>query len=281
MRIGLIADIHSNLAALEAVLPAIKRHKPDLIVSLGDQVNLGPCPRETLALLRAEGVACLHGNHERYILSAMAGDPAYAGANFESLRFNASLLSAREITFPKLLTLEGVTLCHALPEDDRFPVSDPAIAMPRLQAMRLDKPLHVLCGHSHNPVRYSLPNLTLESVSSAGCMDDGPAGFAQYAILDARDGCFSLRPLCVPYDTRPLRGQFLRGGMADFCPVMAHIICLQMEKNFDYLLRFVTLAQAIARERGEERITLDTWHEADRRFDWPGGVATAAFWRAR
>ena len=92
MRVALISDIHSNLPGLEAVLKTIKKHRPERIVSLGDQVNLGPLPRETLALLRTEGVTCLHGNHERYVLSAMDGDPAYRGANFASLRYNAALL---------------------------------------------------------------------------------------------------------------------------------------------------------------------------------------------
>ena len=93
MRVALLADIHSNLPALEAALSAAKKHHPERIISLGDQVNLGPMPRETLSLLRAESVTCLHGNHERYILSAMQGDPAYDGANFASLRFNARLLT--------------------------------------------------------------------------------------------------------------------------------------------------------------------------------------------
>ena len=45
--IALMADIHANLPAAEAVIADIRRkHKPDRIVSLGDQVNLGratPC----------------------------------------------------------------------------------------------------------------------------------------------------------------------------------------------------------------------------------------------
>ena len=65
MRVALISDIHSNLPGLEAVLKAIKKHRPERIISLGDQVNLGPLPLETLGLLHAEGVTCLHGNHER------------------------------------------------------------------------------------------------------------------------------------------------------------------------------------------------------------------------
>ena len=105
MLIALIADIHANTPALEAVLEAIRGKKPDMILSLGDQVNLGPCPRETLALLREAGARCLSGNHERYILSAMRGDPAYAGANFASLRFNASRLKAEDITFEETFDL--------------------------------------------------------------------------------------------------------------------------------------------------------------------------------
>ena len=104
--IALIADIHANLLAAEAVLSDIhKKHRPDRIISLGDQVNLGPAPRDTLRLLRSENVTCLHGNHEGYILSAMNNDPKYAGANFASLRFKASpfAMPCRKMTaFPCL-----------------------------------------------------------------------------------------------------------------------------------------------------------------------------------
>ena len=182
--IALIADIHANLLAAEAVLSDIhKKHRPDRIISLGDQVNLGPAPRDTLRLLRSENVTCLHGNHEGYILSAMNNDPKYAGANFASLRFNASLLKPDEITFQKSLSYSGVTFCHALPEDDRFPVFDPALALPRLQEKNDAPNTRIICGHGHNPLHYSLPNLTLDVIGSTGCMDDGVPGMALYAML--------------------------------------------------------------------------------------------------
>ena len=92
MRIALLSDVHANLPALEAVLRGIREKSPDKILSLGDQINLGPLPAETLALLRSEGVVCLSGNHERYVLSVLRGDSAYDGANFESLRFQAQYL---------------------------------------------------------------------------------------------------------------------------------------------------------------------------------------------
>ena len=161
MRIAFISDVHSNLPALEAVLCAIQKHHPEQIISLGDQINLGPCPRETLALLRQGNVRCLHGNHERYVLSAMQGDPAYSGANFHSLRFNAQLLTAEEITFPKEMALGSVILTHAMPGDDRFPVFNPQLAYPLLREMRFEKPTHIICGHGHNPTYYALANLTV------------------------------------------------------------------------------------------------------------------------
>lgn len=281
MRIGLIADVHSNILALEAVLSEMKRHAPDRIISLGDQINLGPCPKETLALLNAENVTCLHGNHERYVLAAMDNDPNYAGTNFASLRYNASLLTKEEITFPWTLEIEGVTFCHAMPDNDRFPVFETREAMPLLRGMRFDTPTHIICGHGHNPTHYSMGNLSIDSIGSAGCMDDGVPGTTPYAILDIEHGETGLRPYYTSYDTGPMRERFLKSGMAEYCPIMAHIICLQMMHNKDYLLRFVRQASALADERGEQTISTQTWSDVDNAFPWPDGISTAEFWRKR
>jgi len=279
MRIALIADVHSNIIALEAVMKAIKRHSPDMILSLGDQINLGPCPRETLALLKAEGVACLHGNHERYVLAAMADDPGYAGANFASPRFNASLLTPEAITFPKEMYLEGITFCHAMPGDDRFPVYDPALALPKLREMTFEKPTHIICGHGHNPTHIRSGNVVIDSIGSVGCMDDAVPGTAPYAILTLEHGQSALRPYYVGYETRHMKDAFKQSGMAEYCPVMSHLICLQMMLNRDFLVGFVRDAERLSRSRGEAFISRQTWLDADAAYAWPDGTSTAEFWR--
>ena len=279
MRIALLADIHGNLPALESVLQGIKKHAPDRIISLGDQVNLGPCPREVLALLHANGVTCLHGNHERYLLSAMAEDPAYAGANFNALRFGKTILRPQEITFPKELRMDDAVFCHALPGDDRFPVFDAGKALPRLRQMQSDGPLHIFCGHGHNPTHISAGCVTMDSIGSVGCMDDGVPGTAPYAIVDMEAGDVFMRPYYAHYDTSRIRPLFKQSGMADFCPVMARIICLQMEHNIDIICGFVAMAQEAARKKGEAQISEATWRETDARYPWPDSVSTADFWR--
>ena len=279
MRIALIADVHSNILALEAVLRAIKKHAPDSFISLGDQVNLGPCPRETMDLLRAENIACLHGNHERYIISAMEGNPGYAGANFNILRFDVLHLTKEEITLPMSLEIEGVTFCHAMPDDDRFPMFDVERAIPLLKARRFDRPTHIICGHGHNPTHLALPNFTMDSIGSVGCMDDGVPGTAPYAILTIENGHTGLRPYYVSYNTEEMPHLFKKSGMADFCPIMARIACLQMMHNTDYLIQFVKQALRLSEERKEPVISQQTWEDVDAAFAWPDHVSTKDFWK--
>ena len=275
----LLADAHADLPALQAVLQAAERAHPDRILSLGDQVNLGPCPRECLSLLREHHVTCLHGNHERYLLSVMRGEPGYEGANFASLRFFSQLLKEEEITFPESLRIGDVLFTHAMPGDDRFPVHLPDRALPRLRE-RDERPIrHIICGHGHDPRHYLLPGLTVDVVGSCGSMDDGLPGMACYAELLIDGDSLCLTPRFASFDPRALRPLFLSSGYAEACPIMARVICTQMETAHALLVPFVEHADALAKARGERVMSPETWREADRTFPWPDGRTTAAFWR--
>ena len=76
MRIAIIADVHSNLAALEAVAARVDRDKPDRVIVAGDTVNRGPRPLECLDFIldRAsrDGWQVIRGNHEDYVLREAA-----------------------------------------------------------------------------------------------------------------------------------------------------------------------------------------------------------------
>ena len=63
-----IADVHGNLPALEAVLAHPAAQKCTEIISLGDHVNFGPQSREVHDRLTALGAILLLGNHEERLL---------------------------------------------------------------------------------------------------------------------------------------------------------------------------------------------------------------------
>jgi len=74
MRVALIADIHGNLPALEAVLAEIAAETVDRIVCLGDLASFGPQPREVIARLRALGCPVVMGNADADVLDPPALD---------------------------------------------------------------------------------------------------------------------------------------------------------------------------------------------------------------
>ena len=67
MRLAVIADIHGNVAALQAVLADVKTRGADRIINLGDCVSGPLWPRETMELLETLGLPTVRGNHDRWV----------------------------------------------------------------------------------------------------------------------------------------------------------------------------------------------------------------------
>ena len=68
MKIAVLSDIHSNLAALEAVLDHAKRQGCDSFLSLGDVAGYGAEPGACIDLLRHYNILNVMGNHDSYLL---------------------------------------------------------------------------------------------------------------------------------------------------------------------------------------------------------------------
>lgn len=66
MKYAVIADIHSNLEALEVVLADSKEQKCTHYCCIGDVVGYGANPRECLEIVRSMGMPCVKGNHDEY-----------------------------------------------------------------------------------------------------------------------------------------------------------------------------------------------------------------------
>ena len=68
MALALLADIHGNLTALEAVLDDMGIFDVEDILCLGDAANFGPQPQETLRRVRELGPKVVMGNTDAYLL---------------------------------------------------------------------------------------------------------------------------------------------------------------------------------------------------------------------
>lgn len=68
MKIGVIADIHNNLVALNRVLEYFSESGCEKVICCGDIVSIGPLPEGTVRRVMAiENLICVRGNHEDYL----------------------------------------------------------------------------------------------------------------------------------------------------------------------------------------------------------------------
>jgi len=73
VRIALIADVHGNALALDAVLAELEREEPDRTVCLGD-VAAGPQAREAIERIRALGCPVVMGNWDAWFVDGFPSD---------------------------------------------------------------------------------------------------------------------------------------------------------------------------------------------------------------
>src|SRR5258705_12641237 len=72
--VALIADVHANALALEAVLRACGDRGVGAIWCAGDLVGYNSMPRETIALVRRKSIATVHGNHDLMVAGRLPAE---------------------------------------------------------------------------------------------------------------------------------------------------------------------------------------------------------------
>jgi predicted phosphodiesterase len=184
MRVAILADIHGNLPACEAVLEDIARMAPDYVVAAGDLALRGAHPRETVELLFDRCDAVLMGNTDCYLAGHYLG-----GAYREPDHWKTTLLNwTRDQLGEALLRRMGglafsarysprrgqdLFVCHANPrnlEDSLDPTLDENTV--RRYFQNLDAAACAF-GHLHFPYRRRVGRLLIADVASAGIPRDG------------------------------------------------------------------------------------------------------------
>jgi predicted phosphodiesterase len=117
MRIAVVSDIHSNLAALDAVLRHAREQRAlEAVWSLGDIVGYGPQPNEVIERLAEHDAVSVSGNHDLAASGRIDTDEFNGDAAVACL-WNASRLTDGSTSYLSDLSSvvhspEGCVLCH-------------------------------------------------------------------------------------------------------------------------------------------------------------------------
>jgi len=307
MRIALIADIHGNLTALEAVLDDLRPLHPNLLVVAGDMVN-GPQPQAVLDTLLAEDAVMLRGNHENYTLD-LARDPKRNGRSKQWQAMRWSFHGLREGTLdllrdlPEQRVIAGngthpVRVVHGSPASDRetlIPDRDPDIAdtfrragllawgsdpKPLVRALAGVRQPVMVCAHSHLQWQQQEGGCLVLNPGSAGMTTDGDPR-AAYAILEwcagnGTSGEWRVEHRRVDYDLVGLRRICETNGYLAEGGAFARACLHASETGQNVALRLIRYTNRRAHEMGfGEAVPDDVWDAMIAEFDWERAVAGA------
>lgn len=199
MKILLIADIHSNLPALQAIDESF-----DACLFLGDLVDYCTDPVPCIDWVRRNALHAVRGNHDHavsqriapkvgsgYRRVAMATRPVqWDRIDHARMKFLARLPASQ------FATLDGESFClvHATPRDpmDEYLGADAGAWRERLAGITSR---YVCVGHTHLPFVLDLGGQYVINPGSVGQPRDGDPR-AAYAVIE--NGRIELRR--VPYD---------------------------------------------------------------------------------
>ena len=235
MRIALLADIHGNLPALEAVLTELERLQPDRVLVNGDLINAVPYSAQVVERIRRLDWAVVRGNHEFYLLDFGTGraekstaDPARWG----QLHWLVEQMTPAQTTYLAMLPDEctlyipgtqPVRVAHGVPGNNRLGFtrrnSDEQIA----QAIAHVAERTLVSAHTH----VQLDRLIARPGENASwhVINPGSVGLplnrdprAQFALLEnvpeaVFPGGWQVTHYRVAYDRRPALESYSTTGM--------------------------------------------------------------------
>jgi predicted phosphodiesterase len=238
-RVAVLADIHGNLPALEAVLADLAQcsvdRAVDQVIVAGDAINWGPFSAAVVERVLAEGWAVIRGNHEYYLLDyqtprapALWGDTDHFSTLPWLRRQLAGRLHARIAAWPDTLTLRPpdappLRVIHGTPRspwEPLYPWTPPEKLRERLADV---EEATLVAAHTHVPMDLCFERWHVVNPGSVGLPLAGTHE-ATYLILDGDAEGWSATFRRVPFSNAAVFAEFARQGFVEECGTIGELI---------------------------------------------------------
>lgn len=163
MKFAVIGDIHSNIAALKAVVNDINQHDVDFTICTGDLVGYAPFPNEVIDYIRQRQIICIQGNYDQ----AIGNYKESCGCDYQdtksitvaglSVQFTNTAISTTNRHYlknlPERMTLKvggkEILVVHGSPRRmNEYLFEDSLQVQEVTQELAADV---LICGHTHKP----------------------------------------------------------------------------------------------------------------------------------
>ena len=233
--IAVIADIHGNVWALDAVLADIHRRGITTIINLGDHVYSPMAPAATIERIMREPMINISGNEDRCLFLSPEEATQFSSYHFVRSQLNADQLAWLE-ALPSTAIVGDIFCCHGTPYSDSTylleKVTEHGVFLKSAEdiypELKGNTQAVILCGHSHVPrtvwVQDGWLVINPGSVGWPAYADDTPyphvmeAGspHARYAILEKNGYDWNVEHIALKYDWAAAAAACRQNGREDW-----------------------------------------------------------------
>lgn len=223
--IAILADIHGNLEALDAVLEDIRENPCEQILCAGDLVGYGPRPNEVISRVREAGIQTVMGNYDEavgFLLPACGchiDNPRQKELSLHSLKWSTQRTTLenrewlRQLPESLLIEIGGKTiqLIHATEDSivEYLYASDEARIREILK--RSDCDIYAY-GHTHYPYSMKIDNKWIINPGSVGRPKDLDPRAAYLRLTVAGDDV-QTEIRRIAYDVEKTAREIAEGGL--------------------------------------------------------------------
>ncbi len=247
-RLAVLADIHGNLPALEAVIDDMAQFNVDHVVLAGDSINWGPFSREVIEIIAARGWKAIRGNNELYVLDYCTERAPAHWSTFTMPPYLHAQLGDRWVntiaTMPDTLQLRfrdapPLRLFHGIP-DDPWTAIYPSDSGARIRRWLDGVAEHtVIAAHSHVAMERHVADWQIFNPGSVGVPLDGEHS-ASYMILESdQRGWELIAHRRVDFDPARLIDEFERQDFVARCGVTGCLVIEEFRAARLYLAPFI------------------------------------------